>query len=492
MAIDDLFNIFKPKDKIEVKVPRVIPKDSGDEIIAPPASRVSQPDIAQSFLNIKEAVDFITPYFKYEYIPVIRKLATVNSSVSLAANSIVELANTGFEIEFPNPLGPEEELKIMNHLKIAFKRWGRNSAGIHGLINKWIYQIYIGGALSTEWVVKPSLDGVDYAALLNPENIRCSWNGKDFEFYQVPKSFIPKGKDFTKVGVLLNRNSFLYYGFFTDEETPIGNPPFLTALDDIQAQLRMLRNIGYVSDQLGLMGFLEFLMNKPLRKDGESDTAYVSRLESLLNNSKSNIRDGLKDGIVTGFKNDHEFNFHSSTKDTGGVAQIFDINHRMVSNGLFSHPQFLGGSVGGSETMINIVFTKMLSQLTNIQMAVSSVLEYGILLELGLAGFKNPEVKVTFKPSTITDALKLEQANEYKIRNLIALYNQGIIGQDYFARKMGLNKPDQKEPRIAEEDPMGTSSKAKEREQDKDTSDRKTRDKNKPQPKRNDTKTKPR
>lgn len=129
MAIDDLFNIFKPKDKIEVKVPRVIPKDSGDEIIAPPASRVSQPDIAQSFLNIKEAVDFITPYFRYEYIPVIRKLATVNSSVSLAANSIVELANTGFEIEFPNPLGPEEELKIMNHLKIAFKRWGEKLSG---------------------------------------------------------------------------------------------------------------------------------------------------------------------------------------------------------------------------------------------------------------------------------------------------------------------------------------------------------------------------
>lgn len=475
-----IFDFIKPKKK------------NPEDITTPGGGRVSQPDIQNSILTLKESIDFITPNFRYEYIPVIRKLMGVNSSVSLAANTIVELANTGIELEFPTPITPEKEQAILDHLEKSFKSWGKGAGGIHGIINKWIYQIYIGGAISTEWVIKNGLDGVEYPAILNPENIRCAWNGKGYDFYQTPTSFLPKDGNPSVAGIKLNPFTYRYVAFFTDEEKPIGNPPFLTALDDIQHQLRMLRNIGYVSDQLGLMGFLEFLLAKPSKKDGENTEQYVSRLNTLLDQSKENIKNGLKDGIVTGYKNDHEFNFHSSTKDTSGVASIFDINHRMVSNGLFSNPQFLGGSVGGSDTMVNIIFTKMLSQLTNIQNAISFVLQDGIGLELNLAGFGDVKVLVKFKPSTITDTLKLEQANEYKIRNLQALYNQGIIGQYAFARRMGYNKPDQMEPRIPLEDPLEDSAKSRKREEDKDTSDRKTRDKNKAQPKRNDTKTKPR
>jgi len=474
------------------------PVQKEEEVIVPPG-RISSPDIEQSLSLLSESLEFVTPDFSYEMIPTIRKLLKVNSSVSLAANSIVELANTGFELEFTGEASDDDKEKMKDHLRMAFKRWGYGTAGIHGIINKFIYQVYVGGAISVEWVPLNDLTGIDYPAIINPENIRVAFNHskRKYEFYQVPKLFLRNSKKNGAKGLKdswnkLNPITYQYLAFFTDEEKPIGTPPFLSALDDVQAQLRMLKNIGYVSDQLGLMGFLEFLMSKPSPKEGENPEQYKTRLNSLLDSSKGNIKDGLKDGIVVGYKNDHEFNFHSSTKDTSGVAGIFDINHRMVSNGLFTSPQFLGGVSQGSEAMLTVVFTKMLSQLNNLHMGISNTIERGIYLELSLAGFKYPEVQLKFKPSTITDMVKIEQGKEYKIRNLVSLYNQGIIGQPQFAKEMGYDKPDQEEPRLDPNEVLDPS-KAKEKvEKDKDTSDRKTRDKNKPQPKRNDTKSSPR
>jgi len=176
----------------------------------------------------------------------------------------------------------------------------------------------------------------------------------------------------------------------------------------------------------------------------------------LLTNTKTSVKDGLKDGIIAGFEDDHQFEFHSTTKDTGGVADIFKINQSMVSNGLFTTDAFMNGGGGGAETAITVVFTKMLSQLHNIQTAIAEVLEYGITLDLRLAGFTFKTVKVGFKPSTITDELKTQQSREIKVRNNRIMYADGIIGMDQYATDMGYDKADQKEPRV-EIDPNKTA-----------------------------------
>jgi len=123
----------------------------------------------------------------------------------------------------------------------------------------------------------------------------------------------------------------------------------------------------------------------------------------------------------------------------------------------------------------------MLSQLTNIQNILSQNLEYGMALELRMAGFNFKRVNVDFKASTITDDLKIHRGNEIKIRNLQALYNQGIISQETYAFKMGYDKPDEKEPRMSNDDLINDAKDKENREKDKDKSDRKVRDKKKPQ-----------
>lgn len=457
--------------------------------------RVSVPDIKSSFLAVSKMVEFVQPGFQYEYIPVIRKLLSVNSSVSLATITLTELANTGFTLTFDESVTPEQERLMLAHLDLTYKKWGQGVPGIHGVINKMIQQMYIGGAISTEWVPEKNLSGIAYPAFLNPEKIRTSWNPvtERFDFYQVPSTLLNK-KFVPGNHIKMNPMTYAYMALISDEEAPIGIPPFLSALDDINSQQKMLKNIGFVSDQLGLMGFLEVLLQKPDIQDGETPDKYRARMSTYLNDAKASVSGGVKDGVVAGFMNDHEFNFHSPTKDTAGVAEIFDINQRMTSNGLFISSQFMGGQSSGAETMVNVIFTKMLSQLNNIQVAVATVLEQGITVDLRLSGFNFKSVKAGFKPSTITDLLKTYQSEEINVRNSRILYADGIIGQEGYAKRVGLSKPDMKEPRV-EIDPTKIAAEvasSKKKEADSDKSDRKSRDKKKSQPKRNDQSTKSR
>lgn len=383
---------FKPQPK-KKKLPK--------QVVALPPGRQSIPTIKQSFIELKNSVDFIKPEFEYEYIPVIRKLLRVNSSLSLAVTNIVELANTGFILTFDSGVPEKQQIEMRERIDLRSRKWGYGVAGLHGLINKFIYQIYIGGALSGEWVINNELTGIKNTALVNPETIRVHYDKAqgEYAFYQVPPTLIagmnvPGLQVDFKNYIKLNPNTYHYYGLMGDEDSPVGIPPFMSALDDINSQLKMLKNIGYVSDQLGLMGFMEILLSKPTANDGESPTQYATRLGNLLTQTKESVQSGLKDGIIAGYEDDHEFEFHATTKDTAGVADVFDIMQRMVSNGLFTSNSFMNGGGGGAETMVNIVFTKMLSQLHNVQTTVATFLEAGITMDLLLGGYSFKHVKV--------------------------------------------------------------------------------------------------
>ena len=122
----------------------------------------------------------------------------------------------------------------------------------------------------------------------------------------------------------------------------------------------------------------------------------------------------------------------------------------------------------------------MLSQLQNVQNLVAANLKHGYALELRLAGYSFKDLDVEFKPSTITDELKVQQGREYLIRNTYNLYQMGLIGQQQAANICGFDKPDQAEPR----GPISGAGAVKDERQDQNNeSDKKTRDKSKSQPK---------
>lgn len=474
--------------------PKKEPKKE-DDFKIPSPGRVSAPDDRAEDLitTLKGLTKFVTPSFRTEFIPIIRNLYKINPDVSIAVQDMFKLVNTDHIIEFPN--NTAEEAKAMrDHLIKVSKKWGRYTGGIDGIVNKMVVQAFIGGAISVEGVPNKDLTGLETLIFLKPENIlfRRHNNGVYHPYQKNPFPLENHKPDYIK----LNPDTYIYASIFNDLDEPYGIPPFLGALDSIKGQHHMKENFKQIMELMGMVGFLEAKIEKPARKANESEAAYGLRLKRLVRQMKINLKDGMRDGLVVGYKDDHEFNMNSTTHTLDNLDKPWAMNQQSVANGLGINSNIIGVSDTRSEGGAGVLLSKMISQLKNMQKILIFVLTFIYTLELRLAGFNNKGVVVKFGTSTISDEVKVQQALEYKIRNNVSLYNQGIISQEQFAWNMGYAKPDKKEPRQIEE-PEGVSSsgdhaKKQKREADKDTSDRKVRDKNNPVPKRKDQDSKPR
>lgn len=485
------FSRGKPKESL--KAPEI--RDDSPKVGAISPGRVSEPDTQGSglVLSLRDFTNLVESSFRRDVIPLIRDLYKINPDVSIALQDMFKLANTGHTISFPKNT-PEEATKMREHLMVASKSWTKYTAGIDGLVNKFTVQCLTSGAISIEAVPNNNLNGISTVLFINPEQIyfRRLNDGVYHPYQKNPNQVLSKKPEFIK----LNNETYKYLGMYNDTDEPYGVPPFMAALDSLKGQHDMRINFKHIMELVGMVGFLEAKMEKPTINPSESRDAYARRLEHILRKLKMNLREGLKDNIVVGFKDDHEFKLNSTTKEIGNIEKPWAMNQQSVANGLGVNGSLIGVQNNLTEGGTGILLSKMISQLRNIQMLLKYALEFLYTLELRLAGYNNKGVVVTFGTSTISDELKVQQGIEYKIRNLVSLYNQGIISQEEFAWSMGYEKPDQREPRQMEE-PEGVSSsrdsaKKQKREADKDTSDRKTRDKNKTVPKRTDQDSRPR
>lgn len=465
-------------------------KKEKDKVVIPPG-RVSVPNdphnIALSFSGIRELVN---PSFRTELIPLIRDLYKVNPDVGIALQDMFKLANTGHIINFPNNTDAEAK-KMRDHLEKVSKKWSNYTAGVDGLTNKMIVQCLVGGALSFEAVPNNDLSGVSTIVFINPEDIIFErLNDGVYHPYQKNKNYRYKQEPYIK----LNLATYKYSSIYNDTDEPYGVPPFMTALDSLKTQADMKTSMKQIMEIMGLFGFLEAKMQKDIRRANESEAAYESRLRRNLTQLKHNISNGMKDGIVVGYIDDHEFKLNSTTQNLSNVDKVYNMNEQSVANGLGVNGNIIGVQASATEGGTSMLLSKMISQLKNIQMIISNAWEFIYSLELLLAGFNNKGIEVVYATSTITDEVKYQQSQEYKIRNLVSLYNQGIISQERFAFEMGYSKPHLAKPLIdpSESDDVNTTAKKRQREADKDKSDRKTRDKNNPNPKRKDGETKER
>ena len=459
--------------------------------------RVSVPEDAHTgFLQfLKGYTPIVDPSFRVEVIQLLRNLYKINPDVSIALQDTFKLANTGHVVTFPNNTDKEAD-EMRKHLFKATARWSQYTAGIDGLVNKMITQLLVGGAISVEGVPSQNLDTLDTILFLKPDNIRFrrEENGV-YHPYQKNTNYAVKNMEYIK----LNTETYVYASMYNDTDEPYGIPPFMAALDSLKGQADMKINSKHLMELMGMMGFLEAKMAKPDQRGNESNEAYQMRLNRELRLLKTRLKDGMKDGIVTGYIDDHEFKMNSTTKDMGNIDKVWALNQQSVANGLGVNGSLIGVSSGGTAEGNSVVLSKMISQLTNIQMVVTYVLKFMYSLELRLAGFNNKGMKITWKPSTVADDVKIQQANQYKIQNLDLLYKAGIISQYQYAWEMGYDSPDEMEPRVPLEQQQGggntdpqEATKKKQRQADKNQSARRSRDKGSSSPTRGDQNTKPR
>jgi hypothetical protein len=383
-------------------------------------------------------------------IPIIRKLMKINPDVGQAINNIVSLGNTGHKIYFDRGISPEMVDKMRNHIENKKLIWSAGCAGMDGLINKMFTQVLVGGASSGEWVPNRQLNGLETYLLVNPEDIVFvleNDNVKYSPYQRVYGSGIiknPNGDGMVK----LNPYTYRYYALNGDTEIPYGFPPYMTALERVRSQNKMLGNIDYVLDQMGLIGFLESLIGKPDQDEGETDAQYDTRLNNLLTMAQTRIAQGMSKGSVVGFKDEHEFEFNSTGKALHDALELFQNNEELLASGLKQDATLLGRAYSTTETQITVVFMKMLSELRNIQNIIKHNLQYGYAMELTLAGFKFDYLKVVFNRSTLQDDLKYQQAEEIKVRNVKEKMVMGVINQDQAADELGYEEPAFDQPMV--------------------------------------------
>ena len=415
-----------------------------------PTGRQSVPD--QPLTTLQQFIT-VTPDFLRETVPIIRALMMRNPDVGQAIHNIVTLGNTGHKIFFDKKQSPSDVDAMRNHLENKRKDWASGTAGIDGLINKLISQVLVGGALSAEWVINESMTGVECAILVKPEEIefKLSPNGSKYIPFQRIKNSAALKKDTSSTFGLnpLNVNTYKYFGLNGDTELPYGFPPYMSVLPRIESQNKMDKNINFIIDQMGLMGFIEALIQKPDQTEGEGDAQYETRLTQLLITAKNRMLEGFKEGVVVGFKDDHEFDFKSASKSYADAVTLYQNNELMTASALKQDASMWGRSYASSETQITVVFIKMLSELKNIQKLVASFIEFGYSLELMLVGFTFDSLNVKFNHSTIQDNLKYQQAEEIKIRNVKDKMIMGIISQDTAADELGYEVPSSPKPMVS-------------------------------------------
>lgn len=486
MAILDIFNSKlkaenkELRDKLEAQEKEIKIGKINKVVVNSSAS--SKRDLpVNSIQGLSKSLRVVPADFEFEVIPIIRNLSKINPDVNQALNDFTKLANTGHKISFDPSVGADQIDEMRAFINESALNWHMGSAGMSGIVNKMFRQIQVGGALSTEWVPNISMTNLEEIRFVSPESIRFVVSRRDRKYHPHQKlkhNIISIQKDLKR----LNTNQYKYYALNGDTDLPYGCPPYLAALDPIATQTKMIDNIKFIVEALGLLGYLDVKVDKPEQQAGENDEAYKARLINLLNEVKERASQGMRDGINVGFMEDHEFEFKQTAKTAQGVKEIFDNNELLIASGL-NYDSIFMGRPGASETLVTIMFTKMLAQLTNIQHIVKTNLEFGYRLALSLGGFKFKTLNVEFNRSTITDDLKYQQAQEILRRNLTQDYHYGLISLEDWADKLGYVKPDKKEPRIDinGQDPQGAQVKKEKVEKDKDKSDRKVRDKNNPQ-----------
>lgn len=452
----------------------------GNRVITPgPTSSKDLP--LTGFAQWHQSLQVLEADFDFEAIPIIRQLTKINPDVSQAFNDIVRLANTGHKVIFDPSVGADQIDEMRNFIVKSSKTWHVGSNGINGIVNKMLRQVLVGGAVSMDWVPNMNLTNLEEVRYINAEQVRFiadKDNGRYVPYQKIKHKLIADpSRQYRK----LNTNQYHYVALNGDTDLPYGIPPYLSVLPGIATQSHMLDNMRYIVETLGILGWIDAKIAKPNKNPGENDADYAARLNKLLKDFKTRIQEGMRDGVSAGFEGDHEFDFKQTAKTAQGAKEIFELNEMLISSSLNYDAAFMGRP-GSTETLVTILFTKMIAQLKNIQDVVADNLEFGYTLALTLGGFKFKTLKIQFNRSTISDDLKFHQADEIKIRNLNSLYDQGIIGQDLYADEMGYIKPDQAEPRVSRDPVVGVEAKAKaDTEKKKDVNDKKNRDKKKPQ-----------
>lgn len=369
--------------------------------------------------------DGLMPVISFEILEFLLRVSIANPDLNHALTNLVNLANNGHTLMIESDNDRLVE-KAQARLNEQAKRLYSHSAGVDGLINHYIFQIAVTGAVSSEDVVSQKLDGVEKVVIVPASRIRFKYEENEYRPYQKVSfgDLVP-----------LNAETYSYYAFRTVENSPYAVPLFLSAIEPILAQRDMHKNIKFIMRKFGLLGLVGMALNPPKQKANEMDSEFTSRKERYLSQVLTAVDKNFYQGLMVHY-NDQTIEHHNITGDANGSRDIWDLNEQQVASGTGMDPIAIGRSFYSTETFANVTYMFLVRQANNIRRLAKRRMEGTYNLDLRLAGI-NANVNFVFNENPARDPQAEAQAAQIRQKMVIEKVQLGVIDPDSGAQELG-------------------------------------------------------
>jgi hypothetical protein len=370
-------------------------------------------------------INFTRPY-PVEFLEEIEKLVLTTPNLSQALKRSIQLGNTGHNVEVVLSRGDNKAaLDEINELAESVYP---NGTGADGLVNALWRQIMIKGASSLELIPSMDLKSIEKVALIPVETVRFKIENAERKIVQNHN-----GEEF-----LLNPEQYIYYPLFTDERSPYGIPPYLSALEIAYTQKDAIKGIAKIIKKIGLLGFIFAKLKIPFRGN-ESENEYQARLKKKLSDFSNGFKSNVENGAIAGY-DDTTIEHHSVTSEARGAIDLFREIETQYASGIDFDPAMLGRSYSTTETYAGVVYYAFLASNKNVRRVIKRVLEKMYKTHLILRGYSVKRVRVKFNPDMALNPKEDAEAESIKIGNVIMKINAGLIDDDTGARELGYEK----------------------------------------------------
>jgi hypothetical protein len=235
----------------------------------------------------------------------------------------------------------------------------------------------------------------------------------------------------------LSRRDFYYIALSGGVTDPLGRSilqaiPFVTYIEQqlVDDMRRSSHNSGYHR--------LHVKITPPERMSGESDSAYIDRINGYFDSTVSMIKSlEVSDNPVTWDNIEIE---HIGPNANRSVTNSWFFNHRAmieeICAGTNLAPFLLGYSYGATTTWAAFKFDLVMRQIKSIQAEVAHFLEWIAGIDLALAGL-NASCRFVFDNTFAYQATDRAAIQSSRADTILKLYNAGLIDEEAAREKAG-------------------------------------------------------
>lgn len=335
-----------------------------------------------------------------------------------------------FKIDGAEPNGDDlRALDCLNEMSLRIYPFSfQKTAGLESFMPLLFSSLFTDGAFAGFVILRSNMGGIEKFQPIDPSAIASVLNMGD-DIHLVMQT--DKGE------VKIEGEDFYYFGLDPDQTSGLGRSilksvPFVSYIEQqlVDDMRRTIHNAGYHR--------LHVQITPPEKLSGESDNAYVDRVNEYFDETVSMIKTcEIDENPVTWDNVKIEY---IGPRNVVGATNSWFFNHRAmieeVCAGTNLAPFMLGYSYGTTHNWAQFKYDLVMRQVVSIQRQTARFLEWLGNIELALNGFKC-KCRFSFDNSLTYAAGDRADIEKSRVDNLIKLYSAGLISKDEASQKAG-------------------------------------------------------